>query len=70
MDGASFSKLEVLKSSMEGTKGLVEFKAHFKMAEPPSEEVHHEVSRFRKQAGVWYFREGRVVPPPPTKETR
>lgn len=58
-DTASFLKLEVLRSSEEGTKGVVEFKAHYQMPEHPPE-IHHEISKFRKQAGRWYFREGKV----------
>ena len=63
MNGATFSKLEVLASSAEGNKGSVEFKAYFKMNDGP-EEIHHEFSKFRKHAGTWYFRDGRVMPPP------
>jgi SEC-C motif-containing protein len=55
MDEATFTLLEVLKTSMDGNKGVVEFKAHFQVADKPPE-VHHEVARFRKQAGSWYFR--------------
>lgn len=63
MNGAEFTKLEVLKSSQEGNKGMVEFKAHYRMN--GVDEIHHEISKFRKQAGVWYFRDGKVMPPPP-----
>ena len=63
MEGAQFSKLEVLKTSAEGNKGMVEFKAYFTMEGKP--EVHHEISKFRKQAGVWYFRDGKVILPTP-----
>ncbi len=56
---AQFLKLEVLKSSQEGNKGVVEFKATFKAGSQP-EQVHHEISKFRKQSGTWYFREGKV----------
>lgn len=66
MDGAEFSKLEVLKSSQDGNKGMVEFKAYFTM--DGKSEVHHEISKFRKQAGVWYFRDGKVILPPPAAE--
>jgi SEC-C motif-containing protein len=65
MNEATFTKLEVLKASDEGNKGTVEFKAHFTMA--GKDEVHHEISKFRKQAGVWYFRDGKVIPPPPER---
>lgn len=57
---AKFLKLEVLQTTMDGNKGTVEFKAHFQMpGETPV--VHHEFSKFRKQAGRWYFRDGRVL---------
>lgn len=71
-NNAEFTGLEIIKATDEGNKGTVEFKAHFKMAtEPggtPVEHTHHEVSKFRKQAGVWYFRDGRVIEPPPEKK--
>lgn len=56
---SKFLKLEILKATDEGNKGIVEFKATFQPTggEP---QVHHEISKFRKQAGQWYFREGRV----------
>ncbi len=57
-NSSKFLKLEVLKSSQEGNKGMVEFKAWFKVGEGP-EQLHHEVSKFRKQAGVWYFKDGK-----------
>lgn len=59
MKGAEFTKLDVISSSNEGNKGTVEFKAHFKMN--GADHVHHEVSKFRKQSGTWYFRDGRVI---------
>jgi SEC-C motif-containing protein len=59
---SKFSKLEILNSSEDGNKGLVEFKATYQTGEEP-QQVHHEFSKFRKQAGVWYFREGRVKAP-------
>lgn len=61
MNEATFTKLEVLKATDEGNKGVVEFKAHFTMA--GKDEVHHEISKFRKQSGVWYFRDGKVILP-------
>ena len=56
---SKFLKLEVLSATQDGNKGTVEFKATFQTAaqEP---QVHHEISKFRKQAGTWYFREGKV----------
>ena len=56
-----FVKLEILQSTNEGNKGIVEFKAHF-ISEGSSEpQIHHELSKFRKQSGKWYFRDGKVL---------
>jgi SEC-C motif-containing protein len=59
---SEFFKLEVLNSASEGNKGTVEFKAHFRDGAGVVH-VHHELSKFRKQGGVWYFRDGKVFPP-------
>jgi SEC-C motif-containing protein len=59
-NAAHFIKLEILKSSAEGNKGLVEFKATFQVGDEDPQ-VHHEISKFRKQGGVWYFREGKIL---------
>lgn len=61
-ESAEFFKLEVLRAAEQGNKGLVEFKAHFRAGDA-APEVHHEISKFRKQAGRWYFREGKVLTP-------
>lgn len=65
-DNAKFLKLEVLNTSFEGNKGMVEFKAHYQIGAEPVV-IHHEVSKFRKQAGVWYFRDGKIIPTPEVK---
>lgn len=57
---SDFYKLEIIQSGEEGNKGSVEFKAYFRNKSDGSEHVHHEFSRFRKQSGRWYFRDGRV----------
>ncbi len=54
MEQSEFIGLEVLSSSMDGNKGHVEFKASF--VEDGKTEVHHEKSKFRKLAGIWYYR--------------
>ena len=59
-NSAKFLGLEILKSTMDGNKGTVEFKATFQINGEPEEKTHHEFSKFRKQAGIWYFREGRM----------
>lgn len=60
---SEFQKLEILNTSFEANKGQVEFRAIFKTGDQPPQ-THHEFSKFRKQAGVWYFREGKVKPAP------
>lgn len=60
MNGSTFTGLEILSSAEEGNKGTVEFVARFRTGDGP-EETHHERSRFRKQAGRWYFRDGKMV---------
>lgn len=60
-DRAQFLKLEILNAEEKGTKGLVEFKAFYTVDN--EEYVHHEVSTFRKQAGEWLFKSGKVKAP-------
>ena len=62
---ATFTGLEVLKSSQEKNKGLVEFKAHFKVKD--ESHTHHEVAHFRRHQGQWFFREGRIQVPKTAK---
>lgn len=58
---STFTQLEVLGTSVEKNKGVVEFRAHFHLNhDPANPQTHHEVSTFRKQAGIWYFRDGRA----------
>lgn len=57
-DRMDLFKLEILRAEENGNKAIIEFKAHYR--EGGAELVHHEISKFRKQAGVWYFREGKV----------
>lgn len=57
-DRMNLYKLEILRAEENGNKATIEFKAYYR--ENDAELVHHEVSKFRKQAGVWYFREGKV----------
>lgn len=55
---AKFLKLEVVKAEEKSTKGTVEFKAFYTVDD--EEYIHHEVSTFRKQAGEWFFKSGKV----------
>lgn len=54
-----FLGLEILNAMEEGSKGSVEFRARYQIETQP-EQTHHEISKFRKQAGKWYFREGKI----------
>ena len=47
--------------------GTVEFVARYTM--DGVEHQHHEISRFRKIEGRWYFQRGKVVGPPPIVNT-
>lgn len=55
---AKFLKLEIVKAEEKGTKGTVEFKAFYIVDD--EDFVHHEVSTFRKQAGEWFFKSGKI----------
>lgn len=55
---AKFLKLDIIKAEEKGTKGTVEFKAFYSVDD--EEFIHHEISTFRKQAGQWFFKSGKV----------
>ncbi|UYL09375.1 YchJ family metal-binding protein [Bdellovibrio sp. SKB1291214] len=55
---AKFLKLEIVKAEEKANKGVVEFKAFYSVDD--EDYVHHEVSTFRKQAGEWFFKSGKV----------
>lgn len=67
-DGIDFSKehaewyrleiLNVRKGQKSDHKGLVEFKAYF--LHDKEEHFMHELSRFKKTAGRWYYLDGLV----------
>ena len=55
---AKFLSLQVLNTSENGPKGIVEFVAEIE--EASNAYRHHEISVFRKKQGLWYYREGKV----------
>lgn len=59
-DKAQFTGLKILSSSETGNKAVIEFVATYTM--DGKEYSHHEISKFRKHSGVWYFRDGKVKP--------
>lgn len=50
-------KLEVLRSGQTGDTGIVEFRASF-IDGDGIEKVHHEISRFVREKGLWYYLNG------------
>lgn len=56
---AKFLKLDILKSEEKSTKAIVEFKAFYTVDD--EDFIHHEISTFRKQAGEWYFKSGKLL---------
>lgn len=65
---AKFIKLEIVHAEEKGTKGTVEFKAFYSV--DGEDYFHHEVSTFRKQAGVWFFKSGKIKAEKTEKKTK
>ncbi|MBE0436147.1 MAG: YchJ family protein [Methylomicrobium sp.] len=60
-DKTVWTKLEIVnikKGGKNDVKGLVEFKAYFKLDD--EDQVMHELSRFKKSGGRWYYLDGLV----------
>nr|WP_262927256.1 YchJ family protein [Phytohalomonas tamaricis] len=55
-----WQRLEIINSMAKGSKGEVEFKAHF--VENGLPQVLHERSRFTKTGGRWYYVDGVADP--------
>lgn len=53
-----FTKLEIIKSKEAENQGIVEFKAYYTDLKTKQNQVHHELSQFRKENGHWYFSSG------------
>ncbi len=53
-----FTKLEVLKSQTMGTRGVVQFRAHYIELISGKNRIHNELSQFRNIKGVWYYSNG------------
>ena len=64
-NNATFTGLEIIKSSDNGNKGQVEFKAHYTIGADAY--VHHELSVFRNQAGEWFYKSGKIFEEAPKK---
>ncbi|MCK4841219.1 MAG: YchJ family protein [Methylococcales bacterium] len=58
---AVWTKLDIIstkKGTEKDNKGVVEFKAYYTLDE--EEFVMHEISRFKKVAGHWFYLDGKV----------
>lgn len=55
-----WQKLEVIQASENDNTGLVEFKAYYKSAQNKNE-VHHELSGFVKENGMWFYKTGKIM---------
>lgn len=56
-----FENLEIMNQSEQGNKAIVEFKATYRIETAEEPLIHHEISKFRKQAGIWYYRDGKIL---------
>lgn len=66
--GVEWLKLQVVKSSENGNRGLVEFVATYK--EDGEIKKHHELSVFQKLANRWYYSTGSTPQAPAAKLNR
>ncbi len=61
-DSAEWKGLEILQArgGEADQQGQVDFIARFRQDEV--DHVHHEISRFKKRDGKWYYVDGKVIP--------
>jgi SEC-C motif-containing protein len=59
MNSVDFKKLEILRAEESGPKAVIEFKAFYDLHGKAS--IHHEISKFRKLQGEWFFRDGKTL---------
>ncbi len=60
-DNSTWTRLEIVstkKGTEKDSKGIVEFKAYYLLED--EEYVMHEISRFKKMEGVWFYLDGVV----------
>lgn len=58
-EGHQWTGLEILDVRQKGDLGRVEFRATYQVDGGP-EQVHHEISAFHRNKGVWQYLEGEV----------
>jgi len=62
-ENTEWQKLEIIdvtKGGIDDSEGRIEFKAHFKGEK--GNDIHHELSRFKKSGGQWFFFDGKTAP--------
>lgn len=58
-ENVEFEKLEIINEETDRNKARVEFKVYYKSKLNGQSQIHHEISKFRKQNNEWFFREGK-----------
>ncbi|MDG1852519.1 MAG: YchJ family metal-binding protein [Gammaproteobacteria bacterium] len=58
-EGHVWKSLEIIDTTQKGDLGRVEFKATYAVDDGP-DLVHHEISAFHRNKGVWLYLEGKV----------
>lgn len=62
-DAIEWRRLEIVRTEdggPTGERGTVEFRAHWRASETGERGVLHEVSRFRRVRGKWFYLDGDV----------
>lgn len=55
-----WQRLEILSSSQNGDKGVVEFKAWYRNPDTGKIEIMHETSQFQRIQSRWFYVDGKV----------
>ncbi|MFT6407420.1 MAG: SEC-C motif-containing protein [Arenicella sp.] len=56
----NWQRLSIVDKSQFGDSGRVEFKAYF-LDISGKQQLHHEISEFRRISGLWYYAQGHVL---------
>lgn len=59
-DASEWRRLDVIRTHQEGTRGTVEFRAHWRDPASGATGELHEVSRFRQVSGRWFYVDGEI----------
>ena len=56
----NWQRLDIVAKSQKGDTGVVEFKAYF-LDHDGDQQLHHEISQFRRYSGRWVYVNGDVL---------